>query len=169
MAENIINRVQKSGIITIDLDDVSVPENLFEIDIKNWLHDELFLKEKEYRNNIINHNWSKYKNGYVFIHCSSDAIIPTWAYMLISSKIEEVTNKVVIGDLKKIYELIFDDYLNNLDYIKFTNKSVIIKGCSSEMIPISAYHKLTTKLKPFAKSIMYGEACSAVPVFKKPK
>ena len=169
MAENIINRVQKSGIITIDLDDVSVPENLFEIDIKNWLHDELFLKEKEYRNNIINHNWSKYKNGYVFIHCSSDAIIPTWAYMLISSKIEEVTNKVVIGDLKKIYELIFDDYLNNLDYTKFTNKSVIIKGCSSEMIPISAYHKLTTKLKPFAKSIMYGEACSAVPVFKKPK
>jgi len=169
MAENIINRVQKSGIITIDLDDVSVPENLFEIDIKNWLHDELFLKEKEYRNNIINHNWSKYKNGYVFIHCSSDAIIPTWAYMLISSKIEEVTNKVVIGDLKKIYDLIFDEYLNNLDYTKFTNKSVIIKGCSSEMIPISAYHKLTTKLKPFAKSIMYGEACSAVPVFKKPK
>jgi len=169
MAENIINRVQKSGIITIDLDDVSVPENLFEIDIKNWLHDELFLKEKEYRNNIINHNWSKYKNGYVFIHCSSDAIIPTWAYMLISSKIEEVTNKVVIGDLKKIYDLIFDEYLNTLDYTKFTNKSVIIKGCSSEMIPISAYHKLTTKLKPFAKSIMYGEACSAVPVFKKPK
>ena len=169
MAENIINRVQKSGIITIDLDDVSVPENLFEIDIKNWLHDELFLKEKEYRNNIINHNWSKYKNGYVFIHCSSDAIIPTWAYMLISSKIEEVTNKVVIGDLKKIYDLIFDEYLNTLDYTKFTNKSVIIKGCSSEMIPISAYHKLTIKLKPFAKSIMYGEACSAVPVFKKPK
>ena len=169
MVENIINRVQKSGIITIDLDDVIIPENLFEIDVKNWLHDELFLKEKEYRNNIINHDLSKYKNGYVFIHCSSDAIIPTWAYMLISSKIEEVTNKVVIGDLKKIYDLIFDEYLNTLDYTKFTNKSVIIKGCSSEMIPISAYHKLTTKLKPFAKSIMYGEACSAVPVFKKPK
>ena len=169
MDENIINRVQKSGIITIDLDDVNIPDNLFEIDIKNWLHDELFLKEKEYRNYILNHDWSKYKNGYVFIHCSSDAIIPTWAYMLISSKIEEVTNKVVIGDLKKIYDLIFDEYLNTLDYTKFTNKSVIIKGCSSEMIPISAYHKLTTKLKPFAKSIMYGEACSAVPIFKKPK
>tara|TARA_B100000579_G_scaffold322622_1_gene272377 strand:- start:957 stop:1466 length:510 start_codon:yes stop_codon:yes gene_type:complete len=169
MVENIINRVQKSGIITIDLDDVIIPENLFEIDVKNWLHDELFLKEKEYRNNILNHDWSKYKNGYVFIHCSSDAIIPTWAYMLISSKIEEVTNKVVIGDLKKIYDLIFDDYLNKLDYTKFTNKSVIIKGCSSEAIPLSAYHTLTTKLKPFAKSIMYGEACSAVPVFKKPK
>ena len=105
MVENIINRVQKSGIITIDLDDVIIPENLFEIDVKNWLHDELFLKEKEYRNNILNHDWSKYKNGYVFIHCSSDAIIPTWAYLLISSKIEEVTNKVVIGDLKKIYDL----------------------------------------------------------------
>ena len=169
MVENIINRVQKSGIITIDLDDVNIPDNLFEIDIKNWLHDELFLKEKEYRNNIINHDWSKYKNGYVFIHCSSDAIIPTWAYMLISSKIEEVTNKVVIGDLKKIYDLIFDEYLSDLDFTKFTNKSVIVKGCSREIIPLSAYHTLTTKLKPFAKSIMYGEACSAVPVFKKPK
>ena len=169
MVENIINRVQKSGIITIDLDDVIIPKNLFEIDIKNWLHDELFLKEKEYRNNILNHDWSKYKNGYVFIHCSSDAIIPTWAYMLISSKIEEVTNKVVIGDLKKIYDLIFDEYLRNLDFTKFTNKSVIVKGCSSKKIPLSAYHTLTTKLKPFAKSIMYGEACSAVPVFKKPK
>ena len=169
MAKNIINRVQKSGIITIDLDDVNIPDNLFEIDIKNWLHDELFLKEKEYRNNIINHDWSKYKNGYVFIHCSSDAIIPTWAYMLISSKIEEVTNKVVIGDLKKIYDLIFDEYLSDLDFTKFTNKSVIVKGCSREIIPLSAYHTLTTKLKPFAKSIMYGEACSAVPVFKKPK
>tara|TARA_B100001057_G_scaffold156400_1_gene156848 strand:+ start:1023 stop:1532 length:510 start_codon:yes stop_codon:yes gene_type:complete len=169
MVENIINRVQKSGIITIDLDDVIIPENLFEIDVKNWLHNELFLKEKEYRNNILNHDWSKYKNGYVFIHCSSDAIIPTWAYMLISSKIEEVTNKVVIGDLKKIYDLIFEEYLNNLDFTKFTDKSVIIKGCSSEKIPLSAYHTLTTKLKPFAKSIMYGEACSAVPVFKKPK
>ena len=89
--------------------------------------------------------------------------------MLISSKIEEVTNKVVIGDLKKIYELIFEEYLHNLDYKKFTNKSVIIKGCSSETIPLSAYHTLTTKLKPVAKNIMYGEACSAVPVFKKPK
>ena len=169
MVENIINRVQKSGIITIDLDDVNIPDNLFEIDIKNWLHDELFLKEKEYRNNIINHDWSKYKNGYVFIHCSSDAIIPTWAYMLISSKIEEVTDKVVIGDLKKIYDLIFNEYLSDLDFTKFTNKSVIVKGCSREIIPLSAYHTLTTKLKPFAKSIMYGEACSAVPVFKKPK
>ena len=169
MVENIINRVQKSGIITIDLDDVNIPDNLFEIDIKNWLHDELFLKEKEYRNYILNHDWSKYKNGYVFIHCSSDAIIPTWAYMLISSKIEEVTNKVVIGDLKKIYDLIFDEYLSDLDFTEFTNKSVIVKGCSREIIPLSAYHTLTTKLKPFAKSIMYGEACSAVPVFKKPK
>ena len=169
MTDNIINRVKKSGIITIDLDDVNIPDNLFEIDIKNWLHDELFLKEKDFRDSIKVHDWEKYKNAFVFIYCSSDAIIPTWAYMLISSKIQELTDKVVIGDIKKIYELIFEDYLNDLDYTKFTNKSVIIKGCSSETIPLSAYHTLTTKLKPFAKSIMYGEACSAVPVFKKPK
>ena len=88
MDKNIINRVQKSGIVTIDLDDVNIPENLFEIDIKNWLHQELFLKEKDYRNNILSHDWSKYKNGYVFIHCSSDAIIPTWAYMLFHQKLK---------------------------------------------------------------------------------
>ena len=169
MKDKIINRVQKSGIITIDFEDVEVPDNLEEIDVKNWLHEGFYLKEKDFRDLIKAHNWEKYKNAFVFIHCSSDAIIPTWAYMLISSKIEEVTNKVVIGDLKKIYDLIFDEYLSDLDFTKFTNKSVIVKGCSRETIPLSAYHTLTTKLKPFAKSIMYGEACSAVPVFKKPK
>ena len=169
MKDKIINRVQKSGIITIDFEDVEVPDNLEEIDVKNWLHEGFYLKEKDFRDLIKAHNWEKYKNAFVFIHCSSDAIIPTWAYMLISTKIQELTDKVVIGDIKKIYELIFEDYLNDLDYTKFTNKSVIIKGCSSETIPLSAYHTLTTKLKPFAKSIMYGEACSAVPVFKKPK
>jgi hypothetical protein len=169
MTDNIINRVQKSGIITIDFEDVDVPDNIEEIDVKNWLHEGFYLKEKDFRDSIKVHDWEKYKNAFVFIHCSSDAIIPTWAYMLISSKIEEVTSKVVIGDLKKIYDLIFDEYLSDLDFTKFTNKSVIIKGCSSETIPLSAYHTLTTKLKPFAKSIMYGEACSAVPVYKKPK
>ena len=169
MDENIINRVQKSGIITIDLDDVNVPNNLFEIDIKNWLHEGLFLKEKDFREKIKNHDWSKYNNSYVCIHCSTDAIIPTWAYMLISSKIEKETTKSLIGSKNKLYEKIFDDYISSINYTKFKDKSIIIKGCSSDIIPLSAYHKITIKLKPFARSIMYGEACSAVPVFKKTK
>ena len=119
MADHIINRVEKSGIITIDLDDFKIPNNLFEIDIKNWLHEGLFLKEKDFRDKIKNHDWSKYNNSYVYIHCSTDAIIPTWAYMLISSKIEKETTKSVIGSKTKLYEKIFDDYINSINYIKF--------------------------------------------------
>ncbi len=167
MSEEIVNRVQKSGLITIDLDDIEMSNNILEIDIKNWLLDGLFLKEKEFRNNVLNHNWSNYKNSYVCVHCSSDAIIPTWAYMLVSSQLENFTEKVIIGNKEKLYEKCFEDAINKIDYSLYVNKSVIIKGCSDEKIPISAYHLITTKLKPIAKSIMYGEACSAVPVYKK--
>lgn len=169
MTDNIINRVQKSGIITIDFEDVDVPDNIEEIDVKNWLHEGFYLKEKDFRDSIKAHDWEKYKNAFVFIHCSSDAIIPTWAYMLISTKIQEFTDKAVIGNKDKIYELIFEDYISSLNFSKYKDKSVIIKGCSSKIIPLSAYHKITVKLKPFVKSVMYGEACSAVPIFKKPK
>ena len=89
--------------------------------------------------------------------------------MLISTKIQEFTDKSVIGNKDKIYELIFEDYISSLNFSKYKDKSVIIKGCSSKIIPLSAYHKITVKLKPFVKSVMYGEACSAVPIFKKPK
>ena len=169
MTDNIINRVQKSGIITIDFEDVDVPDNIEEIDVKNWLHEGFYLKEKDFRDSIKVHDWEKYKNTFVFIHCSSDAIIPTWAYMLISTKIQEFTDKAVIGNKDKIYELIFEDYISSLNFSKYKDKSVIIKGCSSKIIPLSAYHKITVKLKPFVKSVMYGEACSAVPIFKKSK
>ena len=169
MTDNIINRVQKSGIITIDFEDVDIPDNIEEIDVKNWLHEGFYLKEKDFRDSIKVHDWEKYKNAFVFIHCSSDAIIPTWAYMLISTKIQEFTDKSVIGNKDKIYELIFEDYISSLNFSKYKDKSVIIKGCSSKIIPLSAYHKITVKLKPFVKSVMYGEACSAVPIFKKPK
>ena len=169
MTDNIINRVQKSGIITIDFEDVDVPDNIEEIDVKNWLHEGFYLKEKDFRDSIKAHDWGKYKNAFVFIHCSSDAIIPTWAYMLISTKIQDFTDKAVIGNKDKIYELIFEDHISTLNFSKYKDKSVIIKGCSSKIIPLSAYHKITVKLKPFVKSVMYGEACSAVPIFKKPK
>lgn len=167
MSEEIVNRVQKSGLVTIDLDDIELPKNILEIDIKCWLHEGLFLKEKEFRAKVNSHDWSKYKNSYVYVHCSSDAIVPTWAYMLVSSQLENLTNKVTIGGKEKFYERYFENALNKLDFTIYKEKSVIIKGCSDEKIPISAYHLITTKLKPIAKSIMYGEACSAVPVFKK--
>ena len=168
MAKEIVNRVKNSGIITIDFDDLSVP-NIFEIDLKNWLINDLFLIEKKFRDAINSHSWSKYSDSYVCIFCSNDAIIPQWAYMLISSKISEVTNKVIIGKSDQLYEKIYHDLIENLNPDDYENKSVIIKGCSSKKVPISAYHLITSKLKGVAKSIMYGEACSAVPVYKKPK
>lgn len=167
MSGEIVNRVEKSGLMTIDLDEIKLPSNILEIDIKKWLFEGLFLKEKEFRNNINKHNWSAYADAYVYIHCSSDAIIPTWAYMLISSQLENFTEHVTIGNEKKLFEKYFEDTINSIDYSIYKGKSVIIKGCSDKIIPISAYHILTTKLKPIAKSIMFGEACSAVPVFKK--
>lgn len=169
MNKEIINKVQKSGLVTIELDKIKLSENILEIDIKNWLFEGLFLKEKEYRKSILNHDWSKYKNAYVYIHCSSEAIIPTWAYMLVSIKLENYTDKIILGNKEKVYERCFEDAINLIDYSIYSNKSVIIKGCSDEKIPIFAFHLITTKLKPIAKSIMFGEACSAVPIYKKPK
>lgn len=168
MAKKIVNRVKNSGIMTIDFDDLLVP-NIFEIDLKNWLIDDLFLIEKKFREAINSHSWLKYTDSYVCIFCSNDAIIPQWAYMLVSSKISEVTNKVIIGKSDQLYEKIYHDLIENLNPDDYENKSVIIKGCSSKKVPISAYHLITSKLKGVAKSIMYGEACSAVPVYKKPK
>ena len=169
MSKEIVNRVQKSGLVTIDLDDIDLPKNILEIDIKFWLHEGLFLKEKEFRASVLGHDWNKYENSYVYVHCSSNAIVPTWAYMLISSQLENFTNKVTIGCKEKFYERYFENAINKLDLNIYKEKSVIIKGCSDEKIPISAYHLITTKLKPIARSIMYGEACSAVPVYKKPR
>ena len=167
MSEEIVNRVQKSGLVTIDMDDIELPKKILELDIKCWLSEGLFLKEKEYRTNVLSHDWSKYRNSHVYVHCSSDAIIPTWAYMLVSSQLENHTKKVTIGNKKRFYERYFENAINKLDFTVYSDKSVIIKGCSDEKIPISAYHLITTKLKPIVKSIMYGEACSAVPVYKR--
>ena len=126
MSEEIVNRVQKSGLVTIDLDDIEPPKNIFEIDIKCWLHEGLFLKEKEFRASVHSHDWSKYKNSYVYVHCSSDAIVPTWAYMLVSSQLENHTNKVTIGTKEKFYERYFENAIDKLDFTIYTGKPVII-------------------------------------------
>ena len=167
MTKEIVNRVQKSGLVTIDMDDIELPKNILELDIKDWLYEGLFLKEKEYRTSVLSHDWSKYENSYMYVHCSSDAIVPTWAYMLVSSQLENYTNKVTIGTKDKFYERYFENAIDKLDFTIYKDKSVIIKGCSDEKIPLSAYHLITTKLRPIEKRIMYGEACSSVPIYKK--
>ena len=167
MQEDIINRVANSKLITVNLEDYYPNGERVLFDIKDWLFEGFVLREKDFRNQVSEFNWSQYQDSYVALTCSSDAIIPGWAYMLLSIQLEPFVKKVIIGTLEGLETSIYQDVLHTLDVSKFKDKSIIIKGCSKKPVPSNAYIMLATKLKPIAKSIMYGEACSSVPLFKK--
>ena len=167
MQEDIINRVANSKLITVNLEDYYPKGERVLFDIKDWLFEGFVLREKDFRNQVSEFNWSQYQDSYVALTCSSDAIIPGWAYMLLSIQLEPFVKKVIIGTLEGLETSIYQDVLNNLDTSEFKDKPIIIKGCSKKPVPSNAYIMLATKLKPIAKSIMYGEACSSVPLFKK--
>lgn len=167
MSNEIINRVANSKLVTIDLEDYYPKGERILFDIKDWLLEGFVLREKDFRQQALGYNWEQYKNCFVAINCSSDAIIPAWAYMLLSTYLEPFAIKTVIGDLNTLETSIYQDIISELDVSEFHDKPIIIKGCSNKPIPDNAYIQLTTKLKPIAKSIMYGEACSSVPLFKK--
>ena len=169
MAEEIINRVANSKLITIDLEDFYPKGNRVVFDIKDWLYEELILREKDFRAQVKNHDWSQYQNNYVALTCSSDAIIPSWAYLLLSAHLSEFAKKVVVGNLELLETAVYQEIILNMDVSEFTNKPVIIKGCSNKPIPASAYTFLIQKIQPTAKNIMFGEACSTVPLFKAKK
>ena len=169
MAEEIINRVAKSKLKTIDLEDFYPKGPRTSIDIKNWLFHELILKEKDFRESLKNHDWSQYKNHYIALTCSSDAIIPSWANMLIATYTSPFAIKTIVGNLQQLDIAIFQDMLNNFSVEAYKNVPVIIKGCSNKPIPETAYIQLIEKLQPVAKSIMFGEACSTVALYKKKK
>ena len=169
MANEIINRVANSKLKTIDLEDYYPQGKRVVIDIKNWLYQELILKEKDFRDQLNNYDWSIYENNYVALTCSTDAIIPSWAYMLITTHLSSYAKMVVIGDLAYLEASIFQDIITNFDIEPYKNTPVIIKGCSKKPIPETAYIQLITKLQPVTSSIMFGEACSTVPLFKKKK
>lgn len=169
MSDEIINRVANSKLVTIDLEDYYPDGKRILLDIKDWLLEGLVLREKDFRQQASEHNWEQYKNSFVALHCSTDAIVPAWAYMLLSTYLEPYATKTVIGDLNTLETSIYQDIISKLDVSEFQDKPLIVKGCSNKPIPDNAYIQLTTKLKPIAKSIMYGEACSSVPLYKKPK
>jgi len=167
MAKEIINRVANSKLVTIDLEDFYPEGKRVLFDIKDWLFQELVLKEKDFRASIKNHDWSQYKNQYVAITCSSDAIIPDWAFMLLVVNLEPFVEKCHIGSLEDLETSIYQDIIGQIEGENYQDKPVIIKGCSNKPVPINAYVMLTSALKPFAKSVMYGEACSFVPLYKR--
>lgn len=164
--EEIINRVSNSKLQTFDLEEIYPEGKRVSFDIKDWLFEEIILKEKDFRNSVKNHDWSQYKKSFVAIHCSVDAIIPSWAFMLVASELIPHANKVVIGNLELLETVIYQELIGFLDFKDFANAPVIIKGCADKPIPATAFAMLIEKLQPIAKSIMFGEACSTVPLFK---
>ena len=166
MKDEIINRVANSTLVTINLEDFYPEGQRILFDIKDWLYEGLVLREKEFRQEVNSHDWKQYQDNYVALTCSTDAIIPAWAYMLLSTQLEPYAVKVAIGNLDLLETSIYQDIINKLDVSEFKDKPIIIKGCSNKPVPTNAYVMLTSVLKPLAKSIMYGEACSSVPLFK---
>ncbi len=169
MAEEIINRVANSKLITVDLEDYYPLGKRVVIDIKDWLFQEIILKEKDFRVHVKNHNWQQYKDSYVALTCSSDAIIPSWAYLLITSSVAEYSKKVIVGNLELLETVVYEEIINALDLSEFKEKPIIIKGCTNKPIPASAYTLLIQKIQPIAKTILFGEACSTVPLYKAKK
>ena len=166
MEKEIVNRVAQSPLVTIDLEEFYEPGERLLYDIKDLLYEGLILKEKDFRNHIKSHDWSMYANKHIAIFCSADAIIPTWAYMLLAAKLEPIASTLIFGNLNRLEETIFLRSLKTLNPKEFQGKKVVVKGCSKIEVPISIYVEVTRLLRPFASSIMYGEPCSTVPIYK---
>ena len=169
MASEIINRVANSKLVTLDLEDYYPEGDRILLDMQNWLYEGLVLREQDFREIIKNHDWQQYNGKYVALTCSTDAIIPSWAYLLISVHLAPFAKIFVIGDLDLLENLIFQETVESIDIKPFKGVPVIIKGCSNKYIPESAYALLTKRLLPKVSSLMFGEACSSVPLFKKKK
>lgn len=166
MSEVIVNRVAKSGIVTLNLEHFYPENEIVVFDIKDYLYMELMLKERDFRVSLKELDWSQYQNKHVAITCTTDAIVPIWAYMLIGSYLEPIATSMVYGNEESLKTLLFANALSQLNPEDYRDKRVVIKGCGEKPVPISAYVEITRLLKPVVKSLMYGEPCSTVPIYK---
>jgi hypothetical protein len=169
MEDLIVNKVAESGLITLDLEAFYPKEETAVFDLKEHLFMGMILKEKDYREALKNLNWSFYQNKNVCITCTADAVIPVWAYMLTATYLEPVAKDVIFGNEDFLHRALFLKNLSKIDTTEFADKRVVIKGCGDKNITETAYVEITKLLRPVAKSIMYGEPCSTVPIYKKPK
>jgi len=169
MEDLIVNKVAESGLITLDLEAFYPKEETAVFDLKEHLFMGLILKEKDYREALKNLDWSFYQNKNVCITCTADAVIPVWAYMLTATYLEPVAKDVIFGNEDFLHRTLFLKNLSKIDTAEFAEKRVVIKGCGDKNITETAYVEITKLLRPVAKSIMYGEPCSTVPIYKKPK
>lgn len=168
--EEIRNKVKESGLINLDL--AFFKPNKLKIvpfDIAEQLWQELVLKEKDFRQFLVDHDWNQYQNKYVYIFCSTDAIVPTWAFMLVASKLIDIAAHVMVGTEQELIRDVIKSKIEELDIEAYKDERLIIKGCSDIDFPSFAMVKLMERLQPVCKSIMYGEPCSTVPIYKAPK
>lgn len=164
---NIVNKVAQSGLVTVDLANYHPKAENVCYDIKDNLFHGLILKEKDFREFIKTHDWSQYAGKHVAITCTADAIIPTWAYMLLANKLEPFASTVIFGDLDELLRIQYAAAVDQIDMEQFRDQRVVVKGCGDTYIPESTFVQFTVRLSKVAKSIMYGEPCSTVPVFKR--
>jgi hypothetical protein len=165
----IVNRVAQSPIITIDLEEIYPREERMTFDLKSFLFQELILREKDFREALKLIDWSQYANKWVAIYCSADAIVPNWAFMLVATYLTPIAKGYVIGDLKTLEIFVAESCLSKIDPEIFRDRPVVVKGCSKIEIPLFAYGRVISMVQDKAKSIMYGEPCSTVPLYKKAK
>lgn len=165
--ELIINKVTNSGLVTFDLEDLYHPAERVVYDLKDNLFMGMILKEKDFREFLKNHDYTQYTGKNIAIICSEDAIIPTWAFMLLTLKLQSVANLVVFGNLEELENKLFFDALSKVNMEEFRGARVVVKGCSKVPVPTAAYVEITRLLQPVVQSLMFGEPCSTVPLYKK--
>jgi hypothetical protein len=163
----IINRVASSNLVVFDLEEFYQPGERVIFDIKDCLFQGIILKEKDFRDFIKTNDWSKYKDKFVAITCSADAIVPTWAYMLLTIALHPFAKHVVFGTSEDLEIDLFRRALQKVDWSKFQNAKVVVKGCSKVNVPVSIYTEATSNLTPYVSSLMFGEPCSTVPLYKR--
>jgi hypothetical protein len=167
--KEIINRVANSPLVTFNLEDYHLPGERCLIDLKEQLFQGLILREQEFRNFVRSNDWSQYQNKYVAITCTADAVVPTWAYMLIAISIRPYARNFCFGTIEKLEEKLYEEALAAVDWSEFTGKKVVVKGCSKVQVPITAYVEAVRYLQPLVSSLMFGEPCSTVPLYKQVK
>ncbi|MCD6013568.1 MAG: hypothetical protein K0Q79_3430 [Flavipsychrobacter sp.] len=164
--ETIVNKVAESGIITLDLSPFIPTDEIAAFDLKPFLFREMILKEKDYRAALQTHDWQQFVGKHVALHCSTDAIIPVWAYMLAASYLQPVVCSVYYGTPDELSKVVINNTINAIDLSEYAGKRVVLKGCGDTPVPEAAYVAATNLLRPVVKSLMYGEPCSTVPIYK---
>ena len=162
----IVNKVAQSGLVEFNLEDLYIKGDRVVFDIKEQLFQGLILREKDFREFVKNENWSSYQDKMVALVCTADALVPPWAYMLLATALEPYAKRIVFGNLEVLETVLFNESLSKIEIEKFRDQRIVIKGCSNLPVPESAYVEITRLLRPVAKSIMYGEPCSTVPIYK---